>query len=52
MSLAAHKVFNPRDHLTDVRSAFTRFVRKFNYIYDAENRSVPTSQTTAEVIAN
>ena len=51
MSLDSHKIFNPRHHAVDVLSAFTRFSRKFGYVYDGENRTVPSSETTAEAIA-
>ena len=41
-----HKVFNPRNHPVDVVAAFTRFTRKFGYIYDGENRTAPTAANT------
>ena len=52
MSLDSHKIFNPRQYPTDVLSAFTKYVRKFNYIYDGENRTVPTAHTEPDAIAS
>ena len=43
MSLGDHKVFNPRNHQIDLVSAFTRYQRKFGYVYDGENRSPPST---------
>ena len=43
MSLGDHKVFNPRNHQIDLVSAFTRYQRKFGYVYDGENRSPPSA---------
>ena len=39
----AEKVFNPRHHPSDIQTAFTRFVKKFGYTYNGENRTVPTA---------
>ena len=39
----AEKVFNPLHHPSDIQTAFTRFVRKFGYTYNGENRTVPTA---------
>ena len=47
MNHGSGKVFNPRQHSSDIKTAFTRFVRKFGYIYEGENRSPPTSVATA-----
>ena len=51
MNLDSHKVFNPRNHVVDVLSAFTRFARKFGYVYEGENRAVPSTEDTADAIA-
>ena len=52
MSLELHKVFNPRHHTTDILSAFTKFERKFKYIYNGENRTVPATHTTEVAISD
>ena len=52
MSLELHKVFNPRHHTTDILSAFTKFERKFKYIYDGENCTVPATHTTEVAISD
>ena len=44
------EVFNPRNHQEDVLTAFTRFTRKFGYVYDGENRTVPATANTPELI--
>ena len=51
MSLDSHKIFNPRYHVVDLVSAFTRFQRKFGYIYEGENRTAPSTATTPETVA-
>ena len=38
-----NKIFNPRLHQEDLLTAFNKFVRKFEYIYAGENRTVPLS---------
>ena len=45
-----YEVFNPRNHQDDVLNSFIRFTRKFGYVYDGENRSVPTSANTALLV--
>ena len=49
MSLNSHNIFNPH-HSSDIQTAFTRFIRKFGYIYEGENRSVPASVNTDALI--
>ena len=51
MSLDSHKIFSPRYHVVDLVSAFTRFQRKFGYIYEGENRTAPSTATTPETVA-
>ena len=46
-----YEVFNPRNHQEDVLNAFNRFTRKFGYVYDGENRAVPTTANTDELRA-
>ena len=46
-----YEVFNPRNHQDDVLNAFIRFTRKFGYIYDGENRTVPATANTDDLIA-
>ena len=45
------KVFNPHNNHEDVLFAFTRFTRKFGYVYDGKNPPPPASANTAELIA-
>ena len=45
-----HTVFNPRQHPTDVETAFTKFIRKFGYIYDGENRPCPSTVEGGDAI--
>ena len=47
----SHEVFNPRSHQDDVLSAFKKFTRKFGYVYDGENRTVPATANTEELIS-
>ena len=51
MSLDSHRTFNPRNHPVDLVSAFTKFQRKYGYIYDGENRTPPSSITDDNAIA-
>ena len=44
------EVFNPRNHQEDVLAAFNHFTRKFGYVYDGENRTVPTSANTEQLV--
>ena len=46
----SYEVFNPRNHQEDVLNAFTRFTRKFGYVYDGENRTVPPTANTPELV--
>ena len=45
------EVFNPRNHQEDVLTAFTRFTRKFGYVYDGENRTIPSTANTDALIS-
>ena len=47
----SYETFNPRNHQDDVLNAFVRFTRKFGYVYDGENRTVPATANTNELIA-
>ena len=51
MNLDTHKVFNPRNHLVDVVTAFTHFTRKYGYVYDGENRTVLSTANTVALFA-
>ena len=45
------ETFNPRNHPEDVLNAFTRYTRKFGYVYSGENRTAPATANTAELLA-
>ena len=46
-----YEVFNPRNHQDDILNAFVRFIRKFGYVYDGENRSAPATANTVELVS-
>ena len=47
----SYEIFNPRNHQEDVLSSFNRFTRKFGYVYDGENRTIPATANTDLLIA-
>ena len=50
MNQNSKKIFNPRHYSSDIETTFTRFVRKFDYIYEGENRTAPATANTAELL--